>query len=145
MGIRCQKGSGHSLREDSENHHYLAQNQEAERTTIAGQRIVRELSIFVGGINNQLTVEDFSQHVKDNLGVTPITVAQNKCNNYNQSFKLTICSSDKDKIFNAEMWDENIIIKPFRERRQQNTENRESNYRRDRSMDMYAFQNSTPL
>ena len=102
------------------------------------------MSIFVGGVNNQLSVEDFSQHVKDNLGVTPINVSQNKCNNYNQSFKLTIRSSDKDKIFNAEMWDENIIIKPFRERRQRDTVESET-YRGDRSMDMYAFRNITPL
>ena len=40
-------------------------------TTIAGQGTVREMGIFIGGINDQLTVEDFSQHIKDNLGVTP--------------------------------------------------------------------------
>ena len=113
-------------------------------STIAGQRTIREISIFVGGVNNRLTVEDFSEHVKDNLGVTPINVAQNKCNNYNQSFKLTIRSSDKDKIFNPEMWEENIIIKPFRERRHPDNEQNETN-RRDRNLDMYAFQNFTPL
>ena len=89
-------------------------------------------------------MEDFSNHVKDNLVVTPINVAQNRCNNYNQSFKLTIRSSDKDKIFNAEMWEENIIIKPFRERRHPENEYRETNGR-DRTLDMYAFQNITPL
>ena len=59
-------------------------------------RIISLKKKFVGGVNNQLSVEDFSQHVQDNLGVTPINVSQNKCNNYNQSFKLTIRSSDKD-------------------------------------------------
>ena len=96
---------------------------------------MREISIFVGGVHKELSVEDFSKHVKDNLGVSAINVAQNRCNEYNQSFKLTICSTDKNKIFNAEMWDENIIIKPFRERR--NPDNG--------SQDMSGFQNITPL
>ena len=93
--------------------------------TIAGQRTVREISIFVGGVNNQLSVEDFTKHVKDNLAVMPIEVVQNRCNNYNQSFKLTIDSTDKNKIFNAEMWEENIIIKPFRQRQNPATERSE--------------------
>ena len=86
-------------------------------TAIAGQRTVREMSIFIGGINNQLSVDDFSKHVQEHLHVTPVQVSQNKKNNYNQSFKLTINSTDKMKIFDPEKWEENIIIKPFRERK----------------------------
>ena len=108
--------------------------------TIAGLRTIREFSIFVGGVCSRLSVEDFSKHVKDNFDVSPINVAQNKRNQYNQSFKLTIRSNDKDKIFNAEMWDENIIIKPFRERR--NSENGE---KRNGTLHMSTFDASTPL
>ena len=109
-------------------------------STIAGQRTVREISIFVGGVNSSLSVEDSSNHVRNNLGVSPINVTQNKRNEYNQSFKLTINSTDKNIIFNAEMWDENIIIKPFRERR-----NPENDPRRNGLSDMSTFQFSTPL
>ena len=107
----------------------------ATNATIAGQRTVRQFSIFVGGVHKELSIEDFTKHVKDNLGVSAISVVQNRCNEYNQSFKLTICSTDKNKIFNPEMWDENIVIKPFRERRNP------GNW----SQDMSAFRNVTPL
>ena len=86
-------------------------------------------------MHKELSIEDFSKHVKDNLGVSAISVVQNRCNEYNQSFKLTICSTDKNKIFNSEMWDENIIIKPFWERRNPGNE----------GQDMFAFRNITPL
>ena len=90
---------------------------EATTATIAGQRTVREMSIFIGGVNTQLSVDDFSKHVQDHLDVTPVKVSQNKINSYNQSFKLTINSTDKTKIFDSAKWEENIIIKPFRERK----------------------------
>ena len=87
------------------------------KCSIAGQRTIRELNIFVGGVSNQMSEEDFFKHIQDELNVTPINVTANRSNNFNQSFKLTIKNTDKHQIFNPEMWEENIIIKPFRDRK----------------------------
>ena len=92
-------------------------SKQSTKRSIAGQRTIRELNIFVGGVSNQMSEDDFFKHIQDELNVTPINVTANRSNNFNQSFKLTIKNTDKHQIFNPEMWEENIIIKPFRDRK----------------------------
>ena len=52
----------------------------------------------------------------------PLKIVVNKCN-HNQSFKITIKKADKDQIFRSDIWEKNIIVKPFRERRYRDGEN----------------------
>ena len=54
------------------------------------------------------------------MNITPINVVVNKINNYNRSYKVTIQKKDKDIIFTPTNWEENIIIKAFRERKSEN-------------------------
>ena len=100
--------------------------------SIAGQRVVREVSVFVGGVSNRLTEELLYKHLEEELLITPIRITHNKSNNYNQSFKVVVNCADKNVIFNPESWDENIILKPFKEK-----ENRASNYSNNRSEGRY--------
>ena len=101
--------------------------------SIAGQRVVREVNVFVGGVSHRITEELLHKHIEEEMLVTPIKVTHNKSNNYNQSFKVTVNNADKNTIFNPESWDENIILKPFKEKEIRNNQN---NYR-NRSRETY--------
>ena len=85
---------------------------------IVGERSKREFSLFVGGLRKNLRCEDLSKHIQEDLHITTTSVEINKTNNYNRSFKITVQYKDKDIMFTPANWEENIIIKPFRVRRE---------------------------
>ena len=66
--------------------------------SIAGQRIVRELDVFIGGVQKEITVEDFTNYIKDELNVDAVNVIVNKLNSFNQSFKVTIKNRQKHHL-----------------------------------------------
>ena len=55
--------------------------------------------------------------MKEELNIIPIKIVSNKRNNFNQSFKVTIKSTDKSIVFRPETWENNIVVKSFREKR----------------------------
>ena len=58
--------------------------------------------------------------MKQEINVVPINVVLNRENKFNRSYKVTVKSVDKQQIFNPEVWDNNIIVKPFRQKRPHN-------------------------
>ena len=84
--------------------------------SIAGQPTPRQFSAFVGGVHPDVTEQQISEYMEQEIGIKPISITSNKRNKYNQSFKVTIQHKDKNSIFNSDAWDSNIIIKAFRER-----------------------------
>lgn len=88
-----------------------------DKKSIAGKRTVREFDIFVGGVNNDISEQDLSNHMSQEMSIEPISVKLNRENKYNRSFIVTIPSTQKDQVFNADVWDSNIIVKPFRKYR----------------------------
>ena len=92
------------------------------KKTIAGLRIVRELDIFVGGVSNDISEQGMADYMKEEIDVEPLSVELNRENEYNRSFKVTIKSVQKRQVFNADAWDSNIIVKPFRKKRSNNIE-----------------------
>ena len=96
------------------------------QNSIAGKRNVRNFSVFIGGLSNETSEEDLTTYMKDELNINPLAITVNKINNYNRSYKVTINSKDKIEVFCPDHWEENIIIKPFRERN--NTINHNNNH-----------------
>jgi hypothetical protein len=88
------------------------------RSSIAGQRIIRESYIFVGGVCNSLSEEDLSNYMNKEIGITPLDIKLNRENMYNRSFKVKIKSSEKGMVLKPDVWDNNIIVKPFRMHRE---------------------------
>ena len=86
------------------------------QNSIAGKRNVRNFSVFIGGLSNETSEEDLTTYMKDELNINPLAITVNKINNYNRSYKITINNKDKKEVFCPDHWEENIIIKPFRER-----------------------------
>ena len=89
----------------------------ASRNTIAGKRIVREFDVFIGGVSNDIDEEGLQNYMKEEINVEPINVVLNRENKFNRSYKVTVKSVDKQQVFNPEVWDNNIIVKPFRQKR----------------------------
>ena len=52
----------------------------------------------------------------EEINVHPHNIILNRENNYNRSYKITINNNDKYKVFDPNNWENNIIIKPFRQR-----------------------------
>ena len=74
-------------------------------------------------------VEQYHEFLLAHL-VSPFSLLINKVNNYNRSYKVTIQSSDKNKVCSPEAWESNIIIKPFRKRQSRFNQNnrKDGNY-----------------
>jgi hypothetical protein len=81
--------------------------------SIAGSRTPRRINIFIGGVDPSLSADSFFNHLQENLHIEPVYVECNRNNKYNQSFCVTVNAADKTKIFDPNLWEENIIIKPF--------------------------------
>lgn len=89
----------------------------SENKTIAGERIIRKFDIFVGGVSNQINEELFKNYLETEIGITPLSVILNKENEYNRSYKVSVSNTEKNIIFNPALWDNNIIVKPYRKKR----------------------------
>ena len=105
-------------------------NKQTSERRLAGQRIVRKTDLFIGGISNEVDEEMLNNYLVSELEVQPIDISINKINNYNRSYKVTIQSSDKNKVCCPEAWESNIIIKPFRKRQSRFNQNnrKDGNY-----------------
>ena len=88
--------------------------------SIAGTPKVREFHVFVGGVHQSVTVDELWVHFENELKIRPIQIEGIKRNKTNQSFKVTIRNTDKHIVMNAENWEENICVLPFRYPRQSN-------------------------
>ena len=135
--------------EDADGRFTLVQNRRKRKAifgakesenSIAGQRIVHEISVFIGSVSNDITKDKLKEYIINEIEVSPQAIELNKENKFNRSFKIKIKSEDKSKIFEPTSWDKNIIVKPFREKaftpfNMRNGFNgfNESNYRNPRS------------
>ena len=86
---------------------------------LAGKRNELNFSIFVGGLSNSIESKDLAEYIQLELNIDPLEIIVNKINQHNRSYKVVIRRQDKDHFFNPGHWEENIILKPFRERRAQ--------------------------
>ena len=82
--------------------------------SIAGTPTPRTIDIFIGGIDPKVSTDSLSKYLQNAVSCHPVDIKSNRVNTFNQSFLVTINATDKNKIFNPESWEKNIIVKPFR-------------------------------
>ena len=87
------------------------------KKSIAGQRTIRKINLFIGGVSKGVTPDELAAYMKEELNVEPTKIIINKQNEFNQSFKVEIRSTDKKLVFCPEAWENNIVVKSFREKR----------------------------
>ena len=91
-----------------------------ERAAPPNKKIVgttKPYSLFVGGLNPQMTLKDIKETVQNQVGIRVIKVVSNKMNNFNQSVRLDIDVKDKVTALLPETWFQGIIVKPFKQSR----------------------------
>lgn len=119
---QCEEWNLPVNRRNSKQSRAMFGNKQTPERRLAGQRIVRNTDLFIGGISNGVDEAMLNNYLITELEVQPIDISINKINNYNRSYKVTIQSSDKNKVCCPEAWESNIIIKPFRHRQARNNQ-----------------------
>ena len=102
---------------------------------------MRDVHFFVGGLSNEIDPNTLGAYIKNSTGITPVEVTLNRRNSFNSTYKVTVKSNEKDKLFCADAWEENIIVKPFRERRNRDQQ-RQPRYNENENE---APKNQTPI
>ena len=74
----------------------------------------RPVDIFVGRVDIGVAPDDIINYIKevfiiDTLSVTKLEIKSEIFN----AFKVSIKVTDRDKLFNAELWPEDIIVNKF--------------------------------
>ena len=77
--------------------------------------------VFVGRVDIDVTAESVASYVKDNFAVEPIHVFKMdiRSDQY-AAFKINVRMSDRDKLFDENLWPQDIIVKKFYNRRRRN-------------------------
>lgn len=74
---------------------------------------IRPLSIFLGGLNKNLTDEEVRNFISDEI-VAPTNIELIKENQYNKSYRIDFQQTDKDKVLEPKNWPEGLIIRHYR-------------------------------
>ena len=75
---------------------------------------VKPLSLFVGGLNKNLTEREIKNYILKKVGIATVNAIEPiKENPYNKSYRIDVPLADKIKVMNPDNWPQGIIIKPF--------------------------------
>lgn len=91
----------------------------AKRNSQSTLRAVRRtLDVFLGRVIKDVEIDDIKDYIKENFNVVvqnvePITIRSAEYN----AFKVTVFSDERDKLFNADLWPEGMIVNKYYVRR----------------------------
>ena len=80
--------------------------------------VKRTVDVFLGRVVKTAAIEDISNYIEETFNVTPISLEPIKIGSkvFN-AFKLTVLLDQRDKLFNADMWPEDVVVKKYYSRR----------------------------
>ena len=85
----------------------------------------RTADVFVGRVDKVVDAEEIKSYVESNFGIQTVSLMKlNIRSEIFNAFKITVKSNDRDKLFNAELWPEDIVVNKFYNRFR--TSNKES-------------------
>ena len=75
---------------------------------------VRYVDVFIGRVDKEVQCDDIENYIKDVVGtevksVTEIVIRANDV----KAFKVTLKLSDRDKLFNSNLWPEDVVVDKF--------------------------------
>ena len=75
---------------------------------------IRMADVFIGRVHKDVTCECLSEYINNSFHVNVEAVSQLdiRSDRFN-AFKVTVKLSDRDKLFNAELWPEDILVNKF--------------------------------
>ena len=91
----CNENVGRNFEDNTQNFTMVKSRKKTTKNsgthkTLAGNRIIRDFFIFVGGISNEVTAKDLIEYIKDEINITFISIKVNTINDYNRSYRVTI-------------------------------------------------------
>ena len=74
----------------------------------------RRADVFVGRVDRDVAADEIATYIKEAFSIDPISVTKLDIRSeiYN-AFKVSVKFLDRDKLFNAELWPEDILVKKF--------------------------------
>ena len=88
----------------------------------------RLIDVFVGRVDNDVSCEDLENYIHDVCGVQASSVSNLiiRTDEY-KAFKVTVKFTEREKLFNPELWPEGIIIDRFYSRSRTGSDNLRQN------------------
>lgn len=75
---------------------------------------IKLVDVFIGGVDKDVSVNSISEYIKDTFNVKLESIVQLEIKSDRVSaFKVTVNLSDREKLFNGELWPENIVVDKF--------------------------------
>ena len=74
--------------------------------------------IFLGRVDRSVKTEEITQYIKDsfNVVVENIEVLKIRTDQFN-AFKITVLSTEREKLFNSDLWPEGMVVNKYYNRR----------------------------
>ena len=87
----------------------------------AFKAVKRTVDVFLGRVDRDTNTEIIHDYIKDNFNVTCVKIEklQIKTELYD-AFKITVSLSDRDVLFNRDLWPEDVVISKFYNRNKNN-------------------------
>ena len=104
-----------TAKEKHSNYRLLGSKKDAPST----MRAVRKTAdVFLGRVDKAVEADNIKDYIKDNFKVTvqSIETVEIQSKMFN-AFKVSVFLEDRDKLFNAELWPEGMIVNKFYKRR----------------------------
>ena len=78
----------------------------------------RTADVFLGRVDKEVEADNIKEYIKDNfeVNVQNIESVEILSKQFN-AFKITVFLEERDKLFNAELWPEGMIVNKFYKRR----------------------------
>ena len=80
--------------------------------------VKRTADVFIGRMDNDVTIEEIKDYISVNFELNVLNMEQLviKTDKY-RAYKVTVNMNERDKLFNAELWPEDVIVDKFYNRR----------------------------
>ncbi|KAK3888557.1 hypothetical protein Pcinc_001614 [Petrolisthes cinctipes] len=74
----------------------------------------RSIDVFIGRVDNDATEKDLTDYIKDVFKIEVIALSKLNIRSFDhQAFKVTVKLSEREKLFNEELWPEDIVVDKF--------------------------------
>ena len=103
--------------ESSVNKRYQSVKVTGSRKTSSGHSFkaaMRMADVFVGRVDKDVTIDCIEDYIKNSFSVHVHAITQLgiRSDRFN-AFKVNVKFSDRDKLFNADLWPEDILVNKF--------------------------------
>ena len=81
----------------------------------------RTADVFLGRMDNEVIAEDIEHYIKECFGLNVDKIEELKImTNQYKAFKVTLPINEREKLFNAELWPEDVIVDKYYNRSKSN-------------------------